>query len=57
MSLFIYFFIAMIPIDCRIIPYTYLFTLFGNNYNIDKFTTSKESMTMTVILMGTTSIN
>jgi len=54
-------FIAMIPIDCKIInfPYTTLFTFFGNNYNIGELTnvTSKERMTTNVIFAGTTPIN
>ena len=40
-------------------PYDCLFTLFGNNYDIDELTsvTSKERMTKNIIFTGATLIN
>ena len=54
-------FIAMIPIDCKIINFSlHLFVyFFSNNYNIGELTnaTSKERMTKNIIFTGVTPIN
>ena len=59
-ALFLYFFITMILVDCKITNfYLYFFiNIFGNKY-ICEYTsaTSKERMTMNIIFAGATPIN